>query len=183
MNRKLNSTESAIKVCQSLNYKLHSEQLNVPILNDMKVIKIFNPKVILFATNGQYTEHLVSDGPLYSNETFEQRVNLIIETTKLFMKDNNCENIDNCYKYLSDYSNNVFNFKIYVQDIVVKNNDEQRITRQFNAFFLEPHLNDIYQISLSAGPYNLKKVDINDIVTKNLNNMFYTILDNIKYKN
>ena len=74
--------------------------------------------------------------------------------------------------------------------MIFKQGEEEKLIRQFNAFFYEPKFNDFYQLSLSAGPFimptqiiKIGEVDLeNDRLTASLNNMFNVILENLKYR-
>ncbi len=189
-NTNTNQVNVAIDMARMMNYRLHAEQLSIPVLNDFQVENDNNPQTILLASGHGFTEQLVSDGYI-DDGAFEQRIELVINNTKQFMKNNGCENVDNSFIYYKDYNNGVFNFKIYVSDMIIPVNHEKRIIRQFNAYFVEPKMHDFYQLSLSAGPFTLPteqlKVGIidlqNDQITVSLDNLMKTLLDNLKYKN
>lgn len=180
----------ASDMARMMNYRLHAEQLFIPVLNGFTVENDNNPQTILVASGHGFTEQVTSDGHLESGE-FEQRIDLVINSTKQFMKNSGCENADNSFIYYKDYNNGVFNFKIYVCDMIIPVNGERKVIRQFIAYFEEPNMQDFYQLSLSAGPFTLPtemlKTGIidttNDQVTMSLNNVLKTLMDNLKYKN
>ena len=120
------------------------------------------------------------------------------------MAEMGCENVDNSFIFYKDYNNGVFDFKIYVCDVITQINGEKKIIRQFNAYFVEPKMLDFYQLSLGAGWFDIPteilkvgEVDLkNDNVTKNLVQGIKNfrqkypeifkmkhVLDNLKYKN
>lgn len=173
-----------------MNYKLHAEQLNIPIVNGFQVENDGNPQTILLASGHGFTEQLTSDGFIQDGD-FENRINLVITNTKQFMKNNNCENVDNSFIYYKDYSNGVFNFKLYVQDMIIPIQNEKKVIRTLIAYFVEPKMNDFYQMSLSVGPFTMPTeqlkigtIDLqNDQITISLDNLMKNILDNLKYKN
>ena len=173
-----------------MNYKLHAEQLNIPIVNGFQVRNDGNPQTILLATGPGFTEQLTSDGFIQDGD-FENRINLVITNTKQFMKNNNCENVDNSFIYYKDYNNSVFNFKLYVQDMIIPIQNEKKVIRTLIAYFVEPKMHDFYQMSLSVGPFTMPTeqlkigtIDLqNDQVTSSLDYLMKNILDNLKYKN
>lgn len=176
-----------------LNLRQHAEILLIPVLKDFNVIDSANPQSILIArsTDNAFLEQVIADGPLMDGETFEDRIQLVIDRLQLFLQNdpNNCEE-SNCF-YYKDYQTKDFEYKIYVQDFVIKREDGQKlITRMANAFFVEPRFNDFYQISLAVGPFNfstdvlkLGEVDCeNDAISNALMTMFEIILDLTKYR-
>lgn len=173
-----------------MNYRMHAEQLFVPILNDFQVENDNNPQTILLASGHGFVEQLTSDGHIDDGQ-FEQRIDLVIKNTKEFMKNNNCENVDNSFIFYKEYNNGVFDFKLYIQDMIIPVQNEKKVIRNFIAYFVEPKMHDFYQFSLSAGPFTMPteqlKIGIidlqNDQVTISLDNLMKTLLDNLKYKN
>lgn len=183
-------TNVANDMAKIMNYRLHAEQLFVPLLKDFEVMKPGNPKTLLMAKHNAFFEQLVTDGYL-GNDTFEERIELIIENVKKYMKHQNMQDPDKNYFYYKDFDNGTFKFKIYVQDMIFKQGEEEKFIRQFNAFFHEPKFNDFYQLSLSVGPFmmpcqiiKIGEVDLeNDKLTANTLNMLNVILENLKYRN
>ena len=184
-----NLEQLGTEMAEMLNYKKHAEILNVPIIQGFEIKNDNNPQTILLAAKEGFVEQLVSDGPI-GNDNFEDRVNLVINNTKQFMKNNSEENVDNSFIYYKDYSNGLFNFKIYVCDMVMTVTGERKIIRQFNAYFVEPKMRDFYQLSLSAGPFAFPTEQlkagtldlVNDQTTILLNNLMQVLMDNLKYK-
>lgn len=170
-----------------INYKLHAEQLDIPILEGFQIEEIDNPRTILFAIGKEYIEQITSDGFVGKGE-FEERINYIIDCTKVFMRDNKCENVDDSFTFYEDYNNGIFDFKLYFQDMIIPLVNEIRIVRSLNAFFIEPKMKDFYQVTLSASPIVLstnepKKIDSEyDKVSSNLDILMKKILSNLKYK-
>ena len=134
-------------------------------------------------------EQLTSDGYI-KDEEFEERIRLVIHNTKQYMKNNGCENVDNSFIYYKDYNNGIFNFKLYIQDLIINVQNQKKVIRNFIAYFLEPKLHDFYQLTLGAGPFNMPTellkpgiIDLeNDQITISLNNAMNLILNNLKYK-
>jgi len=185
-----NFIDSASNMARMANYRLHAEQLFIPILNDFEVINDNNPQTILLATGNGFTEQLVSDGYIEDCD-FEQRIDLVIKNTKEFMKQSGCENVENSFIFYKDYNNNVFNFKIYIQDLIIPMENTKKVIRQFNSYFIEPKMHDFYQFSLGVGPFDMPTeqlkigvIDLqNDTITQTLDNLTKLLLDNLKYKN
>lgn len=185
-----NQINSMADAARMMNYKLHAEQLNIPLVNGFQVGNNDNPQTILLASGNGFIEQLTSDGFIQDGD-FENRINLVIDNTKQFLKKNSCENVDNSFIYYKDYSNGVFNFKLYVQDIIISVQNEKKVIRTLNAYFVEPKMHDFYQMSLSVGPFTMPTeqlkigtIDLqNDQITISLDNLMKNILDNLKYKN
>ena len=173
-----------------MNYRLHAEQLFVPVLNGFQIENDNNPQTILLASGHGYIEQLTSDGHIDDGQ-FEQRIDLVIKNTKDFMRSNNCENVDNSFIYYKDYNNGIFNFKLYFQDMIIPVQNEKKVIRNLLAYFVEPKMHDFYQFSLGAGPFTMPTellkvgtVDLqSDQVTMALDKLMKQLLDNLKYKN
>lgn len=161
-----------------LNFKTHANILNIPILAGLKTINTKKENVILLAKDNVLIEQVLSDGNLL-NDTFEERINKIINETEKYINENIIKNNKTVFKYYKDYSNNSFNYKLYSQTIILNNNE--RIINQLNAFFVEKKYNDIYQISLATLPIELKegKENIQDINNQN-NKIFLSLFENLK---
>lgn len=188
MNTENNNMMS--NMARMLNYRTHAENLFVPLMNGFaKEPDSDNPQVIFIASGGGFTEQLVSDGPMSSGETFDDRINLVVNNTRDFMKNENLEDPDKNFFYYKDFKTDNFLFKVYIQDMIFMFNGEKKVIRQLNSFFLEPHFHDFYQLSLAAGPFTMPTemlktgiVDLeNDKVTQALVNMNDTLMANIKY--
>lgn len=168
-----------------MDYRKEASILSIPILNEFVPSKPEFEKTCFVATKGPIIEQLTNDGKLLVGETLEQRINKIINSTKEYMKHNNYIDVDDNYFHYVDYNNGVFDFYIYIQDL--ETNDTA--IRLFNVFFLEPKLNNVYLLNLSAGPFakpleTLKTglVDVDDKVTNELLKILNIILTNLKYK-
>lgn len=189
-SQNVNQAQVASDMARIMNYRLHAEQLSVPVLKDFQVQNDNNPQTILLASGHGFIEQLTSDGHIEDGQ-FEQRIELVIKNTKDFMRNNNCENVDNSFIYYKDYDNGIFNFKLYVQDMIIPVQNEKKVIRNFLAFFVEPRMHDFYQLSLGAGPFTMPTeqlktgvIDLeSDQVTMSINNLMKTLLDNLKYKN
>ncbi len=185
-----NQTNVAMDMARMMNCRLHAEQLFVPVLNEFRIENDNNPQTILLASGHGYIEQLTSDGHIEDGQ-FEQRIDLVIKNTKDFMRNNNCENVDNSFIYYKDYNNGIFNFKLYFQDMVIPAQNEKKVIRNLLAYFVEPRMHDFYQFSLGAGPFTMPTellkigtVDLqSDQVTMALDKLMKDLLDNLKYKN
>lgn len=186
-----NINNTAIKMAQTLNFRLHAEQLSIPLINNFKIEQVQDPQIVFSATDGMFVEQLVSDGSMNTNEKFEQRIDLVVKNTLNFMKGYSDLNNENNLFFYKDYSNGFFNYKIYVQDFIVNVQGTTKVIRQFNAYFIEPEFNDFYQLTIASPalqmPTEILKlgvVDINnDQITQSLDNLLKLVMDNLKYKN
>lgn len=172
------------------NLKKYASILDIPIMDGLSLENVESlPQSIFIATGNGFMEQLTSDGPMRQNETFENRIELVIKNTIKFMKEQNIEPDNNFFFYKEYKNKNNFTFKIYVQDMIFENNGK-KVIRQLSAFFIEPRFNIFYQLSLGTGPFTwstqiLKTglVDIeNDNVTKNLMSILDSILSGVSYK-
>ena len=68
-------------------YKFHASRLNFVLPEDFTIKEANNPKVICLAQNKAGVLFQVAcDGKLQINETFEERMNKVIEKTVDYMK-------------------------------------------------------------------------------------------------
>ena len=177
-----------LETLRDMNYELHAQGLYMPLLDGFQKLESDDPQVLLLAEKDGCIEQVTSDG--YCEEgTFDKRIEAVIKSTKDFMKECGCEDIDNSFRFYKDYNNEVFNYKVYVCDMIIPIKGANLITRQFIAYFVEPVMNDFYQITLSSAPVNmppeeiiLGKIDLeNDKVTKELNGLMDKILNDFEY--
>lgn len=173
---------------KNINYKVHAGQLFIPLLNGLEIKESEFPQMILLASTDSLVEQFVSEGYV-KEEDYENKLETLINEAKEYMKEKECIDVDKNYFYIKDYSNGIFKYKLYIQDIVMEVNGEKRINRMLNAFFIEPRMSDLYQISLSAGPFSLEESKIllqkfdleNDEVSIKLYELMKVILDNLRY--
>ena len=188
--QKPNLAEIGTSIAEMFNYKLHADILQIPILKGFQILKENNPQTIVTASTKGFVEQLVTDGHIKENE-FDKRINLVINNTKSFMKDNGYDTNDKTFIFHKNYNNGVFEFKLYFCDMIIPDSNEEKIIRQLNAFFVEPKMNDFYQFSLSTGPFKkennqikIGEIDLkNDQVTITLDKLMDLLMDNLKYKN
>ena len=179
----------AVDAARNINYRLHAEQLNIPIVKGFQLQKDENPQTIIFAAGQGITEQLVSDGYIEDGK-FNERIELVIANTKEFMKTYNCEKIEDSFIYFKDYSNGIFEYKLYFQDMIIPLESGKVVLRSLNAYFVEPKMHDFYQLSVTMGPFNLPteflkvgQIDLeNDKITKTLDIIMIGLLDNLKYR-
>lgn len=190
MNNENGPENVAVDMARFMNYGSHAEQLAIPLLNNFNVIKSENPQVVFVSSAEAFVYQVVSDGPLRSEETFDDRVNLVVRNTKEYMKQQNMDDVDKSFFFYKDYKNDTFGFKVYVQDLILTMDNQKKVVRQLNAYFVEPRFNDFYQVTVSAGPFSmptqmlkLGTVDLeNDQITKILDTMMDNVLNNLKYR-
>lgn len=182
-------TSAAMDMAKIANYRLHAKQLDVPLVDGFSAMDVDNPQIVLFASCNGITEQLTSDGYVEDGD-FDNRVELVIANTKLFMTENKFEDVDKSFIYYKDYTNGVFNYKLYIQDMIIPDNGERNVIRSLIAYFVEPKMHDFYQMTLSIGPFVMPTEELkvgvidleNDQVTMALDGLMMNILNNLKYK-
>ena len=145
-----------------------------------------NPHLIIsYSNNKGMIESLTGDGALNKDETFEDRIKLVTSSTVNFCQTISNKNTEKNLYFLKDYKA-IFDFKVYVHDILMEGN---KYIKTIYAYFVDPEMNDFYQLSLSAGVFDYDpnktefgKLDENDEVYKILIDNVELIMDNIKYK-
>ena len=142
--------------------------------------------VVFIAKNDTSIIQFLTDGTLDENETFDMHVQSVVNQIVSEYSNNGLYDNDKFFFYLKDYNTKLFNFKLYVQDILV---DDYTFIRQLNAYFIETNSKEFCQISLASGSYRkseynlLNKIDNleNDIITKKLIDNMISFLDKIEY--
>ena len=153
--------EKLINVCRVINDYLDKSRVNVPILNNLKIVSNDDKNIIFVAIGRGIIEQFLCDDKLNDGETIESRI------------EKNTKDLDNCITtFYKDYKK-VFDYKLYVQDIKIDN----RCIKQMNAYFVDN--NTFYQISLAIGPYEVSDKD--EQITENLFNSLKDILDEVDY--
>ena len=152
---------------------LHKATLAIPILDGYELIRENTGAIFAAKSKDHSVEQYLEDGHLFEEETFEGRINKVIEETNEAITNLGFRN--NELLFLEDYNTDLLNFKLYLQDNVVGNT----VIRQINAYFIEPESRYFYEITLSAPP--ILKIDINDNVTNNIKERLLFILNNIRY--
>ena len=181
--------EEIIELTRDIDYKLHAQGLNIPLLEGFQVLESDDPQIVLLAEKDGFLEQITSDG--YMEEgTFDSRIELVIKTTKQFMKDTGCERVDEAFRFYKETKNNSFTFRTYVCDMIIPINDDKIVQRQFISYFFDPVINDFYQITVSSNPTTmppkdivLDKIDVeNDIITSKLNKYMDEIIHELEYR-
>jgi len=192
----MKNDDVAIKIAKKMNTLINFNSLAVPVLDDFIVVKknLTDPsnRIIFVAIKNNTLEQFLGDGILGKNESFEGHITGVIEEIKDQVKDNPLyEGNDDYLIYYKNYDNGLFDFKVYVQDILAGTPDKIKFARQMSAFFVEPKGNEFYQISMAAGQYyksNKFKLlkDVKDIekdeINMGLEKALKIIMDNITYR-
>lgn len=181
--------ENIIELTRDIDYKLHAQGLNIPLLDGFQVLESDDAKIILLAEKDGYIEQITSDGYLEEG-TFDKRIDAVINSTKQFMIESGCENVDNAFRFYKESNNNSLTFKTYVCDVIIPIDGEKLYQRQFISYFFDPIINDFYQITISSGPSSmppkdiiLDKIDIeNDKVTALLDKYTNEIIEKLNYR-
>lgn len=181
--------EQAIQLAKSLNNKLEASIMNVPVLEGFNIMKSTTSENVIFAaiSENHYIEQLIADAYLKEDETLDSKIEESIKITEEYMAKAKLTQSDKNFIFLKEF-NATFKFKVYIQDYMI-NNPTPRAIRQINAYFVEPHYNKFYQLSLSTGPivlpsevYKPGNIDLeSDSITKELVEMMDIIISNIKY--
>ena len=181
--------EEIIEMTRDIDYKLHAQGINFPLLEDFQVLESDDAQIILLAEKDGFIEQVTSDG--YMEEgTFDKRIEAVINSTKQFMIESGCERVDEAFRFFKESNNANFTFKTYVCDMIIPINDEKIVQRQFISYFYDPVINDFYQITVSSSPSSmppkdivLDKIDIeNDKITFKLNKYIDEIINKIDYR-
>ena len=188
--------ETAIRLAKKMNTLINFNLLSVPVLDDFVLVQKNltdrNNSVIFVAIKNNTIEQFLGDGALEPKESFDSRIEKVINQMKEQVKDNPLyEGNDEYLVYYKNYDNDYFDFRIYVQDVLTGTKDSLRFVRQMSAFFVEPQGNEFYQISMAAGQYvksnkfkllkDIKDYEKDDI-NKGLEKALKVIMDNIKYR-
>lgn len=189
-NNNIDINNITMNMAQTLNFRLHAEQFSIPMLQNFKIEETQDPQIVFNATDGMFIQQLVSDGTMRTNETLEQRIDLVVKNTINFMKKYSQLNNDNSLFYYKDYSNGIFNYKVYVQDFIIEVDNVKKIIRQMNAYFIEPNFRDFYQLTISSPalqmPTEILKLGvvdlINDQITRSIDNILNQVMSNMSYK-
>ena len=161
------------ELLERLLQNLHKSTLAIPILKEYQVIPETTNAIFIAKSQDESIQQYLEDGQLEEDETFEQRIDKVLQETQSSMIENGFENKG--LEYLGTFRNFPFEFKLYLQD----NIKEEKQIRQINAYFIEPESNYFYEVTLAAPPMYAK--DVNDNVTKNILGRLRFILGNIKY--
>ena len=187
-NQDVNLQEVASDMARLINYKLHAQILDIPVFVGFQEKQPNDSQTILLATKDEITEQLVSDGYIEKDD-FENRIELVINNTKEWMKSNGFSNVNDSFMYYKDYSNGIFDFKIYFQNMIRMNDSKKYVIRNVIAYFYEPRFQDFYQFQIGEyfdyplENFKLGEIDLdNDEAAKTLVKMMNKLLVDLKYK-
>lgn len=162
--------------------------LEFKLLDNFKKKDIKDDNVVLNASYNAFNEVISIEREMNEDklvdEYIKDEVKKRIKKIKEYSKDNSAKNIF-FYKEYEKY----FVFKIYVEDVFIDNGDNKNILRVMSAYFSSYKEDILYKVSLSVGPFKyptetliIGEINENDKLTMSMLNMFYEILDSIKYK-
>ncbi len=193
MNKK---EKKALQIASKANTIENVNRLLIPILEGFQIVKqdIFSKDSNQFfvAVKNNTIEQFQTDGMLDEKESFEQRVEKVIKQMKDSVKGNELyDGYKDFIVYYKNYDNNFFDFKIYIQDILVGTKEDLKFIRQINAFFVEGIGNEFCHLSMAAGQYkvsdkfkllkDIKEYNKDEII-KGLEDGLKVVLDNIIYR-
>lgn len=175
----MDAQEAAMQMARTMNLKMHARKLDIKVPNQMAISYPNDAQTIFIGQAGPIVEQLVADGPI-NNQTIEQRIEIVISTTNNFLQ---MQNISSDFKFYEDYKTNLFDFKVYVQDMDMGT----RLSRGFNAYFIEPTFKDFYQFSVNVildkpvTKLKMDRIDVeNDPITKIIYDYFKYFMDTLK---
>jgi len=186
----------AINLAKSMNTLTNLEKITIPVLDgfELEEINLTDPnhRTVFIAKKNNTLEQFFGDGALNENESFDDRVELVVkQMTEKLKKLPVYEGNNEFLVYYKNYDSPYFDFKIYIQDILTGTKEKIMFTRQLSAFFVEPQGNEFYQISVSAGKYAVSEEhkllkDIEDYekdeINIGLDDALTLIMDNITYR-
>ena len=86
--------------------------------------------------------------------------------------------VENNISFLKDYLTPHFHFKVYQQDNIIN----EKISRQFNMFFIDKKTNAFYQLAYSTPPYSIKDMDyIRDDLTNHSIQLIDDLMNKVTY--
>lgn len=169
--------------------KKHASILLVPVFKQMKIDRDPNETAVFHANSGSYLEQFICCGPCRKEE-FDDRNKKDLEELRKVIWGSGCINVDESVHFYKTYSNELFDFDIYVVDIIMPVKDKTKRSRVLYAFFHEPRLNDRYVITFGKEVHDKNDRSIrffqideeNDAVLKECEDYLKVILDDVKYK-
>lgn len=172
--------DNALRIINELNKNEYLSHVKVPILDGFEIVP--NEGTLFTAISKEkYIEQFLSEGVLFETQSFEDRVQAVINTTKKSMTDNQMEDVEENLRFFKDLETDDFHFKIYIQDNVCNH----RIMRQLNAYFVDTDTKGFFEVTLCTCAYKLKeeKNVLDGDVTNNLIRTFDELLKHIKKDN
>ncbi len=161
--------DKIMEIAKKANKYLERSNINVPILEGLKLINVEDNNVIFVASDGNVMEQFLTDGELNS-DSFKERIEKNVTSSYEIVNNLNSScNIN----FLKDYKTDYFNFKIYNQEIIINNS---KTIRQLVAYFVDSRSNYFYEITLSCGVKTNDNLEMDSIMK-----LFFSVLDNTKY--
>ncbi len=142
MNKKV---EVAVEIAKRFNSKAQAMKLEVPILDGLKEVFSSNEKIVFAVGDDYFLEQFITDGVLNQDESFEERVNKNVTDIKKVLVNNSISDADDNFQDLGNFTNGIFNFRVYLQYVA----REKKPICQATAYFLDPKSNSFYQLNLS----------------------------------
>ena len=188
--------DKAISLAKNMNTLINFNRLSIPLLDDFILVQKNltdpNNNVIFVAVKNNTLEQFLGDGALKENESFNERLEQVINQMKEEVKGNELYEGNNDFLiYYKNYENDFFDFRIFAQDILTGTKDNLNFIRQLSAFFLEPQTNEFYQITMAAGQYvksnkfkllkDIKNIEKDELII-GLEKNLKLIMDNITYR-
>lgn len=185
--------KKALQLAKKMNSISNAERLSIPVLDGFDIVREEQPytNVVFLAQKDNMIEQFIVDGALENEETITQRIEKVVEAVRNRTEKNPLYEKENYIYNYKTYKNDLFEFNIYVQDIIIGTRKEKQFIRQLNAYFIEKDEKEFCQVSVAIGPYipsdinplikDIKDFSKNSIIT-NLDAALKVILDNITYK-
>ena len=185
--------EKALNLAKKLNSISNAERLSIPVLDGFDITREEQPysNVVFLAQKDNMIEQFIVDGSLEDEETITQRIEKVVEAIRDKTDKNPLYEKENYIYNYRTYKNDLFDFYIYVQDIIIGTKKNKQFIRQLNAYFIEPEEKEFCQVSVASGPYipsddnplisEIKELSSNRIIN-NIDSALNIILDNISYR-
>ena len=148
MNKKV---EVAVEIAKRFNSKAQAMKLEVPILDGLKEVFSSNEKIVFAVGDDYFLEQfdfsttVQNKLDLNQDESFEERVNKNVTDIKKVLVNNSISDADDNFQDLGNFTNGIFNFRVYLQYVA----REKKPICQATAYFLDPKSNSFYQLNLS----------------------------------
>jgi len=179
-----------LNAINSFNARESYKKLLVPLLIGFREIE--NPpldsNIMFVAVNDKGSlEQLISGGKLDKDETIQDKIAETIDDITKEIKDNPLYKNRKMMDYYGKYKTDVFEYEIYVQDVMIA---EDKFIRELIAFFVEKEDNEFFQLSVAQGMFSPKDQKLLDDIKDykkdpliiSLESQLQIILDNLKYK-
>ena len=190
MNDKMNII---LDIADKANKIINNDALIIPILNNFEIVdqKEDANNNYFVAKYKNTLEQFIVDGVLKEAETYDEHIKKVNESIKDNVIDNELYENKNFLIYYKAHQTPDFQFKLYLQDILVGTKENLNFIRQLTAYFMNDKTNEFCQLSLATGPFpvnerfklldNIKDLD-NDEVISILEKSLNVIMNNIHYE-